>query len=126
MPLGRALYGDNALPLMYWVHEPLRINTTMTSPLACEELCRSGLPRISEGTDDHLGTSCLRSGYQHIRDGERDTHMITLGYPYRLLIISLGIHTLVTLQYCLLSQRIWLSPLNALTMSNKMQEAHLR
>ena len=124
--LGRALYGDDALPLIYSAQEPPRISTTVTSPLACEELCYLGLPKISEGTNEHLGASCLRSRYQHIRDKERGTYWITLGYPYGLSIIPLGIHTLVTLHYCILSQRIWLPLLDALTMSNRLQKAHLR
>jgi len=44
-PLGRALYGDDVLPLGYWEHESPRIGTTETSPLAGVELGRSGLPR---------------------------------------------------------------------------------
>lgn len=44
MPPGTALYGDDALPLMYKAQEPPRIGTIVTSPLACEDLCHSGLP----------------------------------------------------------------------------------
>lgn len=44
VPLGRVLYGDDALPMMHWAQEPPRIDTIVTSPLACEDLFHSGLP----------------------------------------------------------------------------------
>lgn len=41
----RALYGDDALPLMYWAQEPSRINIVAISPIVGVELGCLGIPR---------------------------------------------------------------------------------
>lgn len=47
---GKALYGDNVLPLVYWAQGSLGINIAVAFLLASEELCLSDLSgRIRRG-----------------------------------------------------------------------------
>jgi len=68
MPQDRVVYGDDVVPLMYWEHEPLRIYTTVTSPLACEESCHPGIPRHKRYGSHHDGsTSRIPDTLTHVR-----------------------------------------------------------